>query len=232
MLDVEGINAFYGESHILFDVALSIREGEVAALLGRNGAGKTTTLRSIMGLTPPRQGSVRFRGKSLTGLRPYQICRLGIGFVPEDRRIFPRLTVQENLEIAVRAGERGCPWTVRTAFELFPRLEERRHNMGNQLSGGEQQMLTIVRALMAAPSLILLDEPSEGLSPIMVNAVGDVVRSIREQGISILLVEQNAHFALKLSDRAYVIDDGRIRFAGTAADLEADKALKERYLSV
>ena len=232
MLDVEGVNAFYGESHILFDVSLNVGEGEVVALLGRNGAGKTTTLRSIMGLTPPRRGSVRYRGKSLTGLRPYQVCRRGIGFVPEDRRIFPRLTVQENLEIAVRAGEKACPWTVRAAFELFPRLEERRNNMGNQLSGGEQQMLTIVRALMGSPSLILLDEPSEGLSPIMVNAVGDVVRSIREQGISILLVEQNSRFALQLSERAYLIDDGRIRFAGTVAELEAHETLKARYLSV
>jgi branched-chain amino acid transport system ATP-binding protein len=232
MLEVSSINTFYGDSHILFNVDLQIGAGEVVALLGRNGAGKSTTLRSIMGLTPPRSGTILFQGRSIGGAKPYQICRLGIGFVPEDRRIFPRLTVQENLEIAVRQCAERSAWTVRAAYDLFPRLDERRNNMGHQLSGGEQQMLTIARALMTNPSLLLLDEPSEGLAPVMVAAVGDVVQAIRREGISILLIEQNAQFALRLSDRAYLIDDGRMRFSGTVDEIKSNTELMARYLGV
>ncbi|WP_206057288.1 ABC transporter ATP-binding protein [Nitratireductor sp. XY-223] len=232
MLNVEKLNTYYGQSHILFDVALTVGQGEVVSLLGRNGAGKTTSLRSIMGLTPPRSGTVSFEGKPLQGEKPNNICRKGIAFVPEDRRIFSRLTVHENLEIGAIRERRNGPWSIKRVYELFPRLNERRHNLGHQLSGGEQQMLTIGRALMGNPSLILLDEPSEGLAPVIVTTVGDVIRTVRDEGISILLVEQNSSFACRLSDRAYLIDDGRIRFHGTIDELEQNSELKQKYLAV
>lgn len=232
MLEIERMNTFYGQSHILFDVALTVSENEVVSLLGRNGAGKTTTLRSVMGLTPARSGRIVFEGADISHCRPHQVCRRGIGFVPEDRRIFPKLTVQENLEVAAQATNRKGAWSVQRAFELFPQLAERRNNLGNQLSGGEQQMLTIARALMSNPALILLDEPSEGLAPAVVRTVGDVIGVIRDEGISVLLVEQNAAFACRISDRVHILDDGRVRFTGSVAELNADEDLKQRYLAL
>lgn len=232
LLHVQSVHTFYGESHVLFGVDLEVGDGEIVALLGRNGAGKTTTLRSIMGLTAPRTGNIRFRGKAVTGLRPYQMCRMGMAFVPEDRRIFPRLTVQENLEISARQPDGECSWSIARIYDWFPRLRERKDHGGHQLSGGEQQMLAIGRALMSNPSLILLDEPSEGLAPAVVKILADAIKAIRAERISVLLVEQNAHFASKLSDRAYVLDDGRVCFGGSIAELERDPLLKARYLSV
>ena len=232
ILTVEKINTFYGDSHILFDVDLTIAEGEVVSLLGRNGAGKTTTLRSIMGLTPPREGSVRWLGEEVQRLKPHEIARKGVGFVPEDRRIFSRLSVEENLEIGAFKLEGPSGWTLDRIYGLFPKLEQLKAHKGDQLSGGEQQMLAIARALMGAPGLVLLDEPSEGLAPAIVKDVGEMIGTLRDEGIAVLLVEQNTRFACRLSDRVYIIDNGRVRFGGTVAELEADEELKSRYLAV
>ena len=232
ILTVDKINTFYGHSHILFDVDLTIAEGEVVSLLGRNGAGKTTALRSIMGLTPPRAGSVRWLGEEVQRLKPHAIARKGVGFVPEDRRIFSRLSVEENLEIGAFKLDRPTGWTLERIYGLFPRLEQLKAHKGNQLSGGEQQMLAIARALMGAPKLVLLDEPSEGLAPAIVKDVGEMIGTLKDEGIAVLLVEQNARFACRLSDRVYIIDNGRVRFGGTVAQLEEDEELKSRYLAV
>ena len=232
ILTVEKINTFYGDSHILFDVDMSIAEGEVVSLLGRNGAGKTTTLRSIMGLTPPRAGSVCWLGEEVQRLKPHEIARKGVGFVPEDRRIFSRLSVEENLEIGAFKLERPSGWTLERIYGLFPKLEQLKAHKGNELSGGEQQMLAIARALMGAPKLVLLDEPSEGLAPAIVKDVGEMIGTLKDEGIAVLLVEQNTRFACRLSDRVYIIDNGRVRFGGTVAQLEADEELKSRYLAV
>ena len=232
ILTVEKINTFYGHSHILFDVDMSIAEGEVVSLLGRNGAGKTTALRSIMGLTPPREGSVRWLGEEVQRLKPHAIARKGVGFVPEDRRIFSRLSVEENLEIGAFKLDRPTGWTLERIYGLFPQLEQLKAHKGNQLSGGEQQMLAIARALMGAPKLVLLDEPSEGLAPAIVKDVGEMIGTLKDEGIAVLLVEQNARFACRLSDRVYIIDNGRVRFGGTVAQLEEDEELKSRYLAV
>ncbi len=232
ILTVEKINTFYGDSHILFDVDMSIAEGEVVSLLGRNGAGKTTTLRSIMGLTPPRAGSVSWLGEEVQRLKPHEIARKGVGFVPEDRRIFSRLSVEENLEIGAFKLEGPSGWTLERIYGLFPKLEQLKAHKGNELSGGEQQMLAIARALMGAPKLVLLDEPSEGLAPAIVKDVGEMIGTLRDEGIAVLLVEQNTRFACRLSDRVYIIDNGRVRFGGTVAQIEADEELKSRYLAV
>ncbi len=232
ILSVEKINTFYGDSHILFDVDLAIAEGEVVSLLGRNGAGKTTTLRSIMGLTPPREGSVRWLGEEMQRPIPHEMARKGVGFVPEDRRIFSRLSVEENLEIGAFKLERASDWTLERIYGLFPKLRQLRTHKGNQLSGGEQQMLAIGRALMGAPKLVLLDEPSEGLAPAIVRDLGEMIGTLQDEGIAVLLVEQNARFACRLSDRVYIIDNGRVRFDGTVAGLEEDEELKSRYLAV
>ena len=232
ILSVEKINTFYGDSHILFDVDLTIAEGEVVSLLGRNGAGKTTTLRSIMGLTPPRAGSVCWLGEEVQRRKPHEIARKGVGFVPEDRRIFSRLSVEENLEIGAFKLERESGWTLERIYGLFPKLEQLKAHKGNELSGGEQQMLAIARALMGAPRLVLLDEPSEGLAPAIVKDVGEMIGTLQDEGIAVLLVEQNTRFACRLSDRVYIIDNGRVRFGGTVAQLEADEELKSRYLAV
>ena len=232
ILTVEKINTFYGDSHILFDVDMSIAEGEVVSLLGRNGAGKTTTLRSIMGLTSPRAGTVCWLGEEVQRLKPHEIARKGVGFVPEDRRIFSRLSVEENLEIGAFKLEGPSGWTLERIYGLFPKLEQLKAHKGNELSGGEQQMLAIARALMGAPKLVLLDEPSEGLAPAIVKDVGEMIGRLREEGIAVLLVEQNTRFACRLSDRVYIIDNGRVRFGGTVAQLEADEELKSRYLAV
>jgi branched-chain amino acid transport system ATP-binding protein len=232
-LELNSINTYYGRSHILFDVSLSIEKGEVVSLIGRNGAGKSTTFRSIIGLTPPQTGEVLFRGERISGLRAFRICRKGIGFVPEDRRCFPDLTVRENLEVAARREkETAVPWTVERIYALFPRLQEREKNLGSQLSGGEQQMLTIARTLMTNPEVLLLDEPSEGLAPLVVSLLADMILRIRKEGVTVLLAEQNLHFCAKVSDRGYVIDKGSVKYEGTMSDLLSNEEVKEKYLAV
>jgi branched-chain amino acid transport system ATP-binding protein len=233
LLELAAVNTFYGRSHILFDVSLSVEKGEVVSLLGRNGAGKSTTFRSIIGLTPPRSGEVIFRGERVSGLRAFRICRKGIGFVPEDRRCFPDLTVRENLEVASRREkEVANPWTIERIYALFPRLREREKNLGSQLSGGEQQMLTIARTLMTNPEVLLLDEPSEGLAPLVVALLADMILQIRKEGVTVLLAEQNLHFCAKVADRGYVIDKGSVKYEGTMSALLADEEVKEKYLAV
>jgi branched-chain amino acid transport system ATP-binding protein len=232
-LELNSINTYYGRSHILFDVSLSVEQGEVVSLIGRNGAGKSTTFRSIIGLTPPQTGEVVFAGVRLNGLRAFQICRKGIGFVPEDRRCFADLTVRENLEVAARREKLvSSPWTVHKIYALFPRLQERENNLGSQLSGGEQQMLTIARTLMTNPELLLLDEPSEGLAPLIVSLLAEMILEIRKEGVTVLLAEQNLHFCAKVSDRGYVIDKGFMKYAGKMSDLLADEEVKAKYLAV
>jgi branched-chain amino acid transport system ATP-binding protein len=220
VLEAAGLHTFYGKSHILHGIGLDVREGEIVTLLGRNGAGKTTTLRSLMGLTPAREGSVRIFGHATTDWPPYRIAMLGVGYVPEGRRIFPNLTVEENLKVP---ADRPGPWTIPRIYELFPRLAQRRSNKGRQLSGGEQEMLSISRALLLNPKLLLLDEPSQGLAPLIVREVFRVVASARKEGISVLLVEQNVRAAVEIADRAYVLDDGRVVFAGSAAEFGSDE---------
>jgi len=233
LLEVHDINTYYGLSHILFDVSLEVDKGEVVVLLGRNGAGKTTTMRSIMGLTPPKTGKVIFNGKDVTGVAPYQVARLGIGFVPEDRRIFPDLSVRSNLEVGLRKiGKKNSVWTIDRIYEIFPRLKELAPRRGGNLSGGEQQMLTISRTLMGNPDLILLDEPSEGLAPIVVKALGDFIDLLKREGTTILLSEQNVKFSLKHSDRAYIVDNGHIKYQGTIEELSRDAEVTKRYLAV
>jgi branched-chain amino acid transport system ATP-binding protein len=219
-LEAEGLNTFYGKSHILHDVGLTVAEGRVTTLLGRNGAGKTTTLRSLVGLTSPRTGHVRIFGTETTRLPAFRVAALGIGYVPEGRRIFPNLTVHDNLRVPL---ERPGPWTIPRIYEVFPRLGERRHNYGRQLSGGEQEMLSIARALLLNPRLLVLDEPSQGLAPLIVRDVFRLVAQMRTEGISVLLVEQNVRMSLEVADDAYVLDNGRIVYAGTAAVLSADE---------
>ncbi|HKF61308.1 MAG TPA: ABC transporter ATP-binding protein [Dongiaceae bacterium] len=220
ILEVEAVHSFYGKSHILHGVSLALREGEIVTLLGRNGAGKTTTLRSLVGLTPAREGAVRIFGKATTHWPPYAIAALGIGYVPEGRRIFSNLTVEENLKVPL---ERPGHWTIPRIYQLFPRLEERRRNKGRQLSGGEQEMLAIARALLLNPKILLLDEPSQGLAPLIVQEVFRVIADMRKTGMSILLVEQNVRAAVEIADRAYVLDDGRIIYEGAAAELAKDE---------
>ena len=225
MLSVEAIHTFYGSSHILFDVSLTVSKGEVVGLLGRNGAGKSTTMRSIMGLTPPRDGRVLFNGNDVTGRKPHLLVRDGIGYVPDDRRVFADLTVDDNLEIPFR---RNNEWTKERVYELFGPLAEIKSRRAGNLSGGEQQMLTVARALMTSPELLLLDEPTEGLAPLIVRDLEEQIKKLRETGISILLTEQNVKSALKLADRVYVIDNGRIRFEGSVAQLEANEEVKKK----
>jgi branched-chain amino acid transport system ATP-binding protein len=229
ILEVRGIDTFYGLGHILHGLSLGVGEGEVVALLGRNGAGKTTTLRSITGLTPPKSGAIRYKGAEIAGRDPARVSRMGIAMVPETRDIFSYLTVRENLAIARRAGSR---WQMDTVLERFPSLRERLHHKGRELSGGEQEMLAIARALMTGPDLLLLDEPSQGLAPLVVNAVMDTIRELKAQHVSMLLVEQNAEMALQLADRVYVIDHGSVVFEGTPAALRADQQVTATYLGV
>ena len=231
LLQVQDIHTYYGLSHILFGVSLEVDCGECVCLVGRNGAGKTTTLRSIMGLTTPRSGIVLLGGATIQGQPPYAIARLGIGFVPEDRAIFPDLTVWENLDVARKSGTDGhSPWTVERVSRIFPRLAERGNQLGGTLSGGEQQMLTIARTLMGNPALVLLDEPSEGLAPLIVDAIGELILQLKQEGVTILLAEQNLHFSLAVSDRAYVIDDGRIQFSGRSDELAARPETIRKFL--
>jgi branched-chain amino acid transport system ATP-binding protein len=219
-LEAEGLNTYYGKSHILHDVGLTVAEGRVTTLLGRNGAGKTTTLRSLVGLTPPRTGHVRVFGRDTTGLPPFRIAQSGVGYVPEGRRIFANLTVEENLQVPI---ERPGPWTIPKVYELFPRLMERRANRGRQLSGGEQEMLSIARALLLNPRLLILDEPSQGLAPLIVREVFRIVAQMREAGISILLVEQNVRMSLEITDDVYVIENGAVVYSGLAAEFASDE---------
>ena len=214
-LEAEELHTFYGKSHILHGVSITVREGELVALLGRNGAGKTTTLRSIAGLTHAREGVVRIFGRPTTPWPPYRVAALGVGYVPEGRRIFANLTVEENLKVPL---ERPGPWDVARVYALFPRLGQRRASKGRQLSGGEQEMLAIARALLLNPRLLLLDEPSQGLAPLVVQDVFRVVAAMRKEGISVLLVEQNVRAAVEIADRAYVLDDGRVVYTGAAAE--------------
>jgi branched-chain amino acid transport system ATP-binding protein len=231
VLEVENAHAYYGDSHVLHGVSFSVSDGEVVCLLGRNGAGKTTTLLTVMGYLKPRPGSIRYGGRALDGLPPYRVARQGIGFVPQERGIFPSLTVEENLTVAARR-KGGGRWTLPEIYRLFPRLEERRGNLGFQLSGGEQQMLSIARALMLNPTLLLLDEPSEGLAPLIVEEIIEVLRGLRGEGLAILLVEQNMHTALDVADRHHVISKGEVCFTGTSAEIEANEDVKKTYLAV
>src|SRR5271165_7046331 len=220
-LIADGLHTYYGKSHILHGVSLEAAEGKVTALLGRNGAGKTTTLRSLMGLTPPREGHVKIFGAETTGWPSFRVAALGVGYVPEGRRIFPNLTVEENLLVPM---ERPGPWTPASIYQLFPRLQERRLNRGRQLSGGEQEMLSIARALLLNPKLLILDEPSQGLAPLIVREVFRIVQQMKAEGIAVLLVEQNARMSLEIADDAYVLGDGMVVYFGPARELAADEA--------
>jgi branched-chain amino acid transport system ATP-binding protein len=231
MLELENINAYYGESHILHGVSLSVRQGEIVCLLGRNGAGKTTTILTVMGYLQPRPGRILFDDRDIAGLPPYAVARLGFGFVPQERGIFPSLTVRENLTVFART--RGDSyWTLRRVFELFPVLHARERNLGFQLSGGEQQMLSIARALMLNPLLLLLDEPSEGLAPMIVQQIIEVLARLKQEGLAILLVEQNLGAAFAVGDRHYVMNKGEIVFTGSSAELQGNDSILRTYLSV
>ena len=233
MLSAANLNAYYGQAHILFDVGLHVERGEVVVLLGRNGAGKSTTLKSLIGLVRPSGGQVMFRGERIDGLEPFRIAQRGLGYVPEDRRIFTDLTVMENLEVG-RRGARGnaAEWTPERLFELFPNLAEMRDRQAAKMSGGEQQMLTIARTLMGNPACMLLDEPSEGLAPVIVDQMAAAIRWLKSEGLSVLLSEQNLRFAADVSDRAYIIERGRIRFSGTISELKAQDEVRTQYLAL
>jgi branched-chain amino acid transport system ATP-binding protein len=234
VLEVAGLHAYYGRAHILAEVGLALRPGEVLALLGRNGAGKSTTLKAIIGLVRPAAGAITFEGRPIAGLPPHAICRRGVGYVPEERRVFPDLTVAENLEVGRRPAPPGGyrPWTPERLFELFPNLAEMRRRPAGRMSGGEQQMLTIARTLMGNPRAVLLDEPSEGLAPVIVEQMARTVLDLKGEGLSVLLSEQNLRFARAVADRALIIEKGRIRYEGTMAELEADEAVRSAYLTV
>jgi branched-chain amino acid transport system ATP-binding protein len=231
MLELADVHTYYGDSHVLQGVSLEVPEGRVVALLGRNGVGKTTLIRSIIGFTPPRRGSIRYRGVEIAGFPSYRIARLGIGLIPQGRRVFPSLDVAEHLTVNARPRQ-GRGWTLERVLGLFPRLRERQRNRGNALSGGEQQMLATGRALVGNPELLLMDEPSEGLAPLMVRELGRIIAELRTEGISILLVEQNLGFALDLADHVYVLSKGTIVYSCAPAELMANDEVKSRYLGV
>ncbi len=230
MLVVDNIHTYYGASHILHGVSLNVAEGAVVALLGRNGAGKTTTLRSIIGLTPPRRGAIRFNGADTAGRKPHTMTRLGVSYLPETRGILPSLSVQENLTLA--DGRRPGPWTLKRVYELFPGLYERKSHGGGQLSGGEQQMLAIARALLLNPALLLLDEPTEGLAPIIVRDIMARLKTVKEEGMTILLVEQNFRFATSIADDVYVLGKGAVQWSGSASEILAETAVQKTWLGV
>jgi branched-chain amino acid transport system ATP-binding protein len=231
MLQVNELNTFYGKAQILFNLGLEIRQGEVVVLLGRNGAGKTTTFKSIMGIVPPKSGNITYKGVSIDQLPPFKTCALGLGYVPEDRRIFSGLTILENLEVGKQPARRGLKvWTSERLFELFPNLSERRNQAGGTLSGGEQQMLTIARTLMGNPEMIILDEPSEGLAPVIVDQLADIIQTLKDEGVSILLAEQNLNFAKFICDRAYIIYQGSVCHESTIDELSNEEY--EKYCSI
>lgn len=233
MIEVKNIDSYYGKAQILNDLSFSIGEGEVVSILGRNGAGKTTTLKSIMQLVRPRTGSVTFNGAELVGLPPYKVAKAGLGYVPEERRIFTDLTILENMEVGRQPPRDGVPeWSVELLFELFPNLSERRGNRGKALSGGEQQMLTIARTMMGNPRCLLLDEPSEGIAPVIVEQMVETILRIKKQRLTVVLSEQNLHFARLVADRAIIIEGGEKRFDGTFAELDSQPEIQEKYLSV
>jgi branched-chain amino acid transport system ATP-binding protein len=233
MLEVKGVNSGYGRAHILYDLSLSANRGEVVVLLGRNGAGKSTTLKTLIGLVRPLAGEISFDSRRIEQLEPYQIARLGLGYVPEERRIFTDLNVMENLEVGRQAPRAGAPqWTPEKLFRLFPNLERMRDRPGGRMSGGEQQMLTIARTLMGNPSAILLDEPSEGLAPVVVEQMARTILELKQEGLCVLLSEQNLHFANLVADRAYIIEKGHIRYHGTMAELAANNDVRATYLSI
>jgi branched-chain amino acid transport system ATP-binding protein len=236
MLKLDQVHTYYGSSHILQGLSFEVSKGKCVALLGRNGAGKTTTIHSIAGLTPPRKGAITYMGKPISGMPPYKIARLGIGLVPQGRRIFPSLTIRENLTVPAkdnRNREEGKnSWNLEKVYELFPILKEREHNMGTQLSGGQQQMLAIGRALMTNPQFILMDEPSEGLAPVIIEQVGDIIKRLKETGLSILLVEQNFHLACGAADEVLVMNKGKIVWRGTPKELLANEEVQHQYLGV
>jgi len=233
MLELKHVNSGYGRAQVLFDFELELRPGEVVALLGRNGAGKTTALKTTIGLLPPLSGEIFFNKQPITNLQPFQISRLGLGYVPEDRRIFADLSVTENLEVGRQPPRADAPrWTPQRLFGLFPNLGRMPERLGGRMSGGEQQMLAIARTLMGNPSAILLDEPFEGLAPLIVEGVAATIRELKREGLSVLLCEQNLRYARLVADRACIIEKGRLHYSGTLAGLDGDPALRERYLSV
>jgi branched-chain amino acid transport system ATP-binding protein len=232
MLEVKEIHTFYGLSHILFGVSLKVDPGEIVCLLGRNGAGKTTTMKSIIGLTPPKQGSIKFKGEEITGKDPYLLARKGIGYIPDDRRIFADLTVGENLEIAMRKGRDAVGWNKDRIYELFPALKPIESRRGGCLSGGEQKMLAIARALMGNPEFMLLDEPTEGLAPLLVHILEERIKKLREAGLTVLIAEQNVRSTLRISDRGYIIDNGQIRYHGSIEQLRDNEEVRKKYLLV
>ncbi len=235
MLEVHEVHSYYGKSHILHGVSLRLSEGELVCLLGRNGVGKSTTLKSIMGLVKARQGSIRFKEQELIGKQPFEIARLGVGYVPEDRRIFRSLTVNENLSIGIKGsqnGGKGQGWTIEKIYEFFPLLKNRQNNKGGHLSGGEQQMLTVARTLMGNPELILVDEPTEGLAPLIVKEVLEMLAAVRKSGVTVLMVEQNFKGAVKIASRFYVMGKGKIVFTGDVGQLMAAEDVRRNYLEV
>lgn len=232
MLEVRDMHAYYGSAHILAGVSLHIEKGEIVALVGRNGAGKTTTLKSIMGIVVPKKGSVRYKGREITGLKTFHIARMGIAYVPEDRRVYADFTVRENLEVAFRESGGKTGWGYSEVFALFPALKMLRGRLGHQLSGGEAQMLTIARALVTNPELLLLDEASEGLAPLVVASLTEAIGEMRDQGLSILVSEQNSRFAAKVADRIYILDSAKVVFEGSCAEFAQDEEMARRYLLV
>ncbi len=231
MLELKGIHTYYGLSHILFGVSLNVQQGEIVCVLGRNGAGKSTIMRSIMGLTPPREGRIVFKGQEVAGVKPHLLARQGLGYVPDDRRVFADLTVGENLEIVARPGM-GGDWDKDKLYDFFPPLKAIDGRQAGYLSGGEQQMLTIARALMTNPDFLLLDEPTEGLAPLVVKMLAEQIASLKETGLTVLLAEQNQEVALSLSDRGYILDNGQIRYQGSIDDLKANEEIRRKYLLV
>lgn len=233
MLELQGINSFYGKAHVLNDLSFQVEAGQVVALLGRNGAGKTTTMKSIMQMVPPRSGKVHFKGVDITGWPPHKVAKMGLGYVPEERRIFTDLTVMENLEVGRQPPRDGTTtWTLDILFDLFPNLAERRNNRGKEMSGGEQQMLTIARTLMGNPSFVLLDEPSEGIAPVIVEDMARIILQLKDEGLTVLISEQNLHFAHAVASHAVIIESGTGKYVGSFADLDAHPEIRDAYLSV
>ncbi|MEP5154960.1 ABC transporter ATP-binding protein [Planktotalea sp.] len=233
MLEIKGVNSFYGKAHVLNDLSFGVERGQVVALLGRNGAGKTTTMKSVMQLVVPQTGSVTYQDQTITRLQPHKVAKMGIGYVPEERRIFTDLTVVENLEVGRQPAREGTvTWNEDMLFDMFPNLAERRSNRGKELSGGEQQMLTIARTLMGNPSLILLDEPSEGIAPVIVEEMARVILKLKDEGLTVLLSEQNLHFAQAVADHVVIIESGTAKYQGTMSELQANPDIRDTYLSV